>query len=89
MTSIFFLKKECDRFIPRTVAFALTSIPRYDIIVKKTNNTEEKQMKQTKNLRIIALIYFLVLYALWACLECVIVPKLKSQTLPVSVEIIK
>ena len=58
-------------------------------MVKKTNNTEEQQMKQTKNIRIIALIYFLVLYALWACLECVIVPKLKSQTLPVSVEIIK
>ncbi|SEK89488.1 CPBP family intramembrane glutamic endopeptidase [Ruminococcus albus] len=46
-------------------------------------------MKQSKNIRIIALIYFLLLYAMWACLECIIVPKLNLQTLPVSFDVIK
>ena len=44
-------------------------------------------MKQ--NVRLIAASYYLVLYVLWAILECVIVPKLELQTNHVYIDIIK
>ncbi len=46
-------------------------------------------MKQSQPMRMTALIYYLLLYGLWAFLECVIVPKLELQALPVSIEAIK
>ena len=46
-------------------------------------------MKQEKNMRVTALVCYLLLFAVWACLECAVVPKLNAMTLPVSVEVIK
>ena len=46
-------------------------------------------MKENKKMRITALVFYLVLYALWAIFECLIVPKLQAQTLPVSIRVIK
>ncbi len=46
-------------------------------------------MKHSKNMRITAITDYLLLYAFRECLECVIVPKLETQTLPVSVDLIK
>ncbi|SEK83773.1 CPBP family intramembrane glutamic endopeptidase [Ruminococcus albus] len=46
-------------------------------------------MKENKKMRITALIFYLVLYALWAVFELVIVPKLQAHTLPVSIKVIK
>ena len=45
-------------------------------------------MEQNKKTRIIAVIYYLALYLVWAVLECLIVPKLESQALPVSIDVI-
>lgn len=46
-------------------------------------------MKQNTKMRLIAVIYYLLLYVLWAILECAIVPNLELQTLPVSIDMIK
>ncbi|MBR3629535.1 MAG: CPBP family intramembrane metalloprotease [Oscillospiraceae bacterium] len=44
-------------------------------------------MKQSQHVRLIVLIYYILLYVLWACLECIIVPKLELP--PVSIEAVK
>lgn len=46
-------------------------------------------MEQFKKPRRIAMIYYLAMYGVWAVLECLIVPKLESQALPVSIDVIK
>ena len=46
-------------------------------------------MENNKKIRIITLTYYIVLYILWAVLECVIVPQLGASISSASLEIIK
>ena len=97
-----FVQADCPFFIYRDMSCGCEArspeISACDIMQKleqafglpyREKETGERQMKQNQNVRAAALGYYLILYILWAALECVIVPKLELHLSHAAVDVIK